>query len=71
MTRALLPLALLALAACAKKDETPERPDEQASARLATIEERLDAAEAADPTLPAASKEKGPDTEVPDPNSTD
>ena len=71
MTRVLLSLALLALAACAKEDDTPERPDEQAIARLATIEERLDAAEAADPTPPREDKEKGPDTAVPDPNSSD
>ncbi|WP_265564277.1 hypothetical protein [Sphingomicrobium arenosum] len=66
-----LPLAIcLSLAGCGTKDEAPPRPDERASERLASIEERLDAAEAADPTV-RAPKEKGPDAEAPDPYSSD
>lgn len=47
MRRALPILCLAVLAACG--DKTPPRPDEAASARLANMEARLDAAEAADP----------------------
>ena len=54
----------VALAACGQ-EKAPERPTAKSNARLDSIEARLDAAEAADPTLPETSE--GPDAEAPDP----
>ncbi|MCJ7421683.1 hypothetical protein [Sphingomicrobium astaxanthinifaciens] len=71
MSRALLLIPAIALAACAREPDPPPRPDAAASERLASIEARLDAAEAADPAPPREAQEKGPDTAVPDPLSSD